>query len=924
MTRLYLYMCRIIIILLAVLLICTEDAQALEGFLPDDLQISVLVQPKDLPGEFRDSKNILQINEVGQPTLLMKDTFLTLKNRADQKVIPPFKVAGVTKIDHYAWMHDGALLMIVGRKLGGLTMAGFEPILSLPAAGMKVQPAAADLCYLYGGDTDVQRRHLYLYKKGGRLLHLLDAAEPITAVAGNGNTTFAALGDAVFALISGHPAFLIYTAEETITSLTLVMESGGILYTTPNHAGYIHAPGSGFAFISKAGVEVKAFQNDLYILLPDKGLLRATPLSSFEKLAATMKAVEKAPLPPAAQHAINRGLAAAERQHWQEAIDRFSEARKFAPDALQTLFNLALVTDKNGNELSAIGWYQAYIAGVTDATTRQQVQNRTKELMARVERKVWWLINLAKDNAVIFEQTAPADFVAAGNYMAIIRAQTILGDIAGAKQTAQYVPESLVYEGENICDLGLCRSAAYGEIVAAQIIAGDFAGAQETIEQVNDERFKSSATGDILKTLLGLGYFSTLQKMADSQVDSATTYTLADGLVKTLLGLGYFGTLQKMADSQADSLITYTLADDLAGYASKTIAYLIVAEAKAKAGDLTGAKEIITIASELASSIKNKDYKLAIYRRLLQVQLEAGDIASALQSADLYKTSTGYEPEYAAIARAQAEAGDYEGALTTSAKIKSDWIRSYVNMDISKVQARAGKLTPAFRTARDHTSLWPMTATALAIVAENCLHANKPKAAHTIIEGCFTRIIPPEMWEKKNIEENEVGDLILDTYLVIASTQIKMGNMKEAQALIGRFEFSESQKKRVLISLAETYFTVGEFEMGREVLTQVAALASKSKSDSYKEKVFHEIAKLQSKAGNTLEAEMATAMAERYNWVRFTLGKLSEPYLVDWSGFIQSIKDQKPYDTAESLSQTSEKIASLYITLKGMVDEGAK
>lgn len=69
MTRLYLYMCRIIIILLAVLLICTEDAQALEGFLPDDLQISVLVQPKDLPGEFRDSKNILQINEVGHQSM---------------------------------------------------------------------------------------------------------------------------------------------------------------------------------------------------------------------------------------------------------------------------------------------------------------------------------------------------------------------------------------------------------------------------------------------------------------------------------------------------------------------------------------------------------------------------------------------------------------------------------------------------------------------------------------------------------------------------------------------------------------------------------------------------------------------------------------------------------------------------------------
>jgi len=264
------------------------DTSLFDGAFPEGLKAEVIISLTHLTEKER-KHQIFKLNEVGQPTLLINDTLLTLKSRKGEKVIPPFKVAGVRNIHYYAWMHDGTLLIISGKRLGGLTTAGFKEVLTLPGSNMKVESASAELCYLYGGDHEEQRRNLYLYKKGGKLLHLLKAPEPITAVAGNGSVTFAAIGDSIFLLAAGKPIKLVYTAENEVTSLALTQTTAGIFFTTRDSVGYLYDIGKGFLFVRGKAAEVKVSGEHLYIFFPGVGVVNAMPIVSFESLVKTME-----------------------------------------------------------------------------------------------------------------------------------------------------------------------------------------------------------------------------------------------------------------------------------------------------------------------------------------------------------------------------------------------------------------------------------------------------------------------------------------------------------------------------------------------------------------------------------------------------------------------------------------------------------
>lgn len=257
-----------------------------EVYLPEGLDIDIILEPSDVERIGGNKKTIFQLNEAGEPTLLLGETFLTLKSSEGDEVIPPFRVEGAGSISHYAWMPDGTLMIISGKVLGILTTEGFMPILKLPHEDMKIEPASDDLCYLYGGSTKEQQRRLYLLKKGGMLLHLLEADEPVTAVAGDGKTTFIASGGSVLTLRPGETE-IMYTAGEEIGSLTVSKETGGIFFATVSSAGYIHGKETGFEFIKGVGAEVKTFNDSIYIYFPDGEMFKVSPVSLFGETAET-------------------------------------------------------------------------------------------------------------------------------------------------------------------------------------------------------------------------------------------------------------------------------------------------------------------------------------------------------------------------------------------------------------------------------------------------------------------------------------------------------------------------------------------------------------------------------------------------------------------------------------------------------------
>ena len=83
------------------------------------------------------------------------------------------------------------------------------------------------------------------------------------------------------------------------------------------------------------------------------GLLILSGVSGTEAFAQTT-------LPPKAQKAMTRGMAAAEQQEWDLAIKYFSEAQEAAPTSPRALFNLALAYYSAGDhEVSAVIFFRA-------------------------------------------------------------------------------------------------------------------------------------------------------------------------------------------------------------------------------------------------------------------------------------------------------------------------------------------------------------------------------------------------------------------------------------------------------------------------------------------------------------------------------------------------------------------------------------
>src|SRR6266481_5350461 len=111
-------------------------------------------------------------------------------------------------------------------------------------------------------------------------------------------------------------------------------------------------------------------------------------------------AVAPAPLPSAAQEALNKGIIAAKVPDYLLAIRYFEEARKLAPTASVIFMNLGIAESKMpGRELRAIAWFGAYLAASPDAPNAAAVKEQIAVLEVRNQSNVSRLIKALQDAA---------------------------------------------------------------------------------------------------------------------------------------------------------------------------------------------------------------------------------------------------------------------------------------------------------------------------------------------------------------------------------------------------------------------------------------------------------------------------------------------------------------------------------------------
>ena len=139
-----------------------------------------------------------------------------------------------------------------------------------------------------------------------------------------------------------------------------------------------------------------------------------------------------APLPAAAQSALDKGLAAARQQEWLVAIRYFDVARSAAPGSAVPLYNLGLAEAQlPGRELRAVAWFDAYLALDPNAANAAAVRKEASDLEIRAEGEVAKLIEALKSLA---SQMPPPDYYGPPGVAALL---TKSGDAEAAEQFAQ-------------------------------------------------------------------------------------------------------------------------------------------------------------------------------------------------------------------------------------------------------------------------------------------------------------------------------------------------------------------------------------------------------------------------------------------------------------------------------------------------------
>lgn len=116
----------------------------------------------------------------------------------------------------------------------------------------------------------------------------------------------------------------------------------------------------------------------------------------------------KTPLPPQAEDAKMRGLAAARYGDWQAAIAGFNEASESAHCAPSLMFNLGLAHQRRGWNIPAAMWYCAYLAALPDAANAAEARTETQKLIAETEADALWLLDEAERLADKLSATPPS------------------------------------------------------------------------------------------------------------------------------------------------------------------------------------------------------------------------------------------------------------------------------------------------------------------------------------------------------------------------------------------------------------------------------------------------------------------------------------------------------------------------------------
>lgn len=352
-------------------------------------------------------------------------------------------------------------------------------------------------------------------------------------------------------------------------------------------------------------------------------------------------------LPPAAQAALDKGLAAAKQEQWTIAIQSLDQARQLAPKTPVILFNQALAESRvPGRELRSIVLFKAYLAAAPNATNAAAVKDQITNLQIKVDGTIESIFEQARDIVPKLPNTPNDRYWA---WKDLIETKARLGDVNGARQMTPACGDAFQYQCE-------------ADLSSIQAELRDFSGAKSTLQDaVYDANASLNHRGDfdqgdrnyVIGLITSQVYASIIRYEAEAGKVQDAVDDLAhhSDLVKPNLNSPNTGLLLEIAkaQSQAGQQAARLTLDRAFGnlketeekYPNSTGPYSVqVAAAQLDANDPEGARQTLSLLSpQLRATSESPDLDNAFLRRAL-VEWKRGDLSSAKQ--DLSQLGNGY------------------------------------------------------------------------------------------------------------------------------------------------------------------------------------------------------------------------------------------------------------------------------------------
>lgn len=261
------------------LLVLAAAPQPWEGVFPANAQAGFLLK---LDAALTTTRLAFDVSPEGQPFLAAGAVVFPVVDRPERE-LPPFKLAGAERIEELGFTRDGALLLVSGRTLGVATSSGFKPLAALPAEAFQLASGRPGELWLWRGQS------AYLFTRSGKLEHLFRAPAALEALTGEGARVVFAMQGSLLELLPGGAPRVLAVLATPVRSLAL-SPGGGVFYSTEREVGFLAPTGRRVTIVRGKGARLRVAAGALFLLFDDEGLLRCSPVESFEAMARSIEA----------------------------------------------------------------------------------------------------------------------------------------------------------------------------------------------------------------------------------------------------------------------------------------------------------------------------------------------------------------------------------------------------------------------------------------------------------------------------------------------------------------------------------------------------------------------------------------------------------------------------------------------------------